>query len=142
MNGSDINDIGSSFGAILKTLRLKHNYTQEWVAGRLGIKQAQLSKLERGLKEFSISQVIAYAAIFGFDSNIIIVFVMIGLQRKDGTIKEFIEQVKNRHPKKVISAEKREKEQAKMLQHIELFHKESEDELRKFLQIIGLFDKK
>ena len=48
MNSVSKSDIDKTFGKILKNFRLKHNYTQEVMAEKLGISLKYISRIENG----------------------------------------------------------------------------------------------
>jgi transcriptional regulator with XRE-family HTH domain len=52
-------------GLKIKSLRLQHQKTQEQVAFEAGIEPMQLSKIERGIINTSISQIFAIATAIG-----------------------------------------------------------------------------
>lgn len=55
MNNEDKNTIQKKFGENLRKVRLAKGYTQEHLANELGIEISQISRIERGVINTSVS---------------------------------------------------------------------------------------
>ena len=65
MNKSQINRNQKKLIAFIKTKRLENNYSQHYVASKLGIKQAAYSKLESGKQCMNVPQLIRVLELYG-----------------------------------------------------------------------------
>jgi len=55
---------------VLKSERLKRNYTQEYIADKLGVSPSRVSRWETGRTEMKVSEMERYAAVIGIDPSI------------------------------------------------------------------------
>lgn len=60
----------SKLGDFLREERLKLNYTQEYVAGKLGVSSSSVSRWENGEVQPSFARLERYAELFGFSAGI------------------------------------------------------------------------
>lgn len=67
---SDLIDKFTEVGIVLKGLRLREGWTQAEVAEKIGISQANLSKMERGKRTIGKAMAKKFAAIFGTDYRV------------------------------------------------------------------------
>lgn len=54
---------------VLKSERLKRNYTQEYIADKLGVSPSRVSRWETGRTEMKVSEMERYAAVIGIDPS-------------------------------------------------------------------------
>jgi transcriptional regulator with XRE-family HTH domain len=60
------------FGEKLRTLRLRHNLTQQQVADVLEVRQVFVHRLERGQKKPNVEHLIKLAQLFGVTADALI----------------------------------------------------------------------
>jgi transcriptional regulator with XRE-family HTH domain len=60
------------FAEKLRTLRLRHNMTQQELADALGVQQPYIYKLESGRKKPNVEHVIKLARLFGVTADMLI----------------------------------------------------------------------
>ncbi len=71
MDSISKSEIDKTFGKILKDFRLKHNYTQEVMAEKLGISLKYISRIENGYSGIKTRTLINYMNILGITPNTI-----------------------------------------------------------------------
>ena len=71
MDSISKSEIDKTFGKILKNFRLKHNYTQEVMAEKLGISLKYISRIENGYSGIKTRTLINYMNILGITPNTI-----------------------------------------------------------------------
>jgi len=59
-------------GKVLRACRITHDFTQEYVAFKLGITAASYANIERGRVELTISKLYLLASLFGLQTHQIV----------------------------------------------------------------------
>lgn len=98
MDSISKSEIDKTFGKILKDFRLKHNYTQEVMAEKLGISLKYISRIENGYSGIKTRTLINYMNILGITPNTIYKEFM--------TNEEIIKQIKISEKLNQLSEEK------------------------------------
>lgn len=65
MANSNIPDVGSVFGAVLRRYRMDSNISQEELAFRAGVDRTFISRLERGIRQPTITTLIGLGNALG-----------------------------------------------------------------------------
>lgn len=74
MDKEQKNTILINFGKQLRLVRLAKGYTQEQLANELGIEISQISRIERGVINTSVSTLYAICKVLGVDISELFVF--------------------------------------------------------------------
>lgn len=74
MDNQDKKSILISFGGNLRQLRLAKGFTQEQLANELGIEISQISRIERGVINTSVTTLYAIAKTLKIDVSLLFVF--------------------------------------------------------------------
>ena len=74
MNNQDRNTILTSFGKNLRLTRLAKGFTQEQLANELGIEISQISRIERGVINTSITTLYSISKVLNVDISELFVF--------------------------------------------------------------------
>ena len=98
MNSISKSDIDKIFGKILRDFRIKHGYTQEVMAERLGISIKYISRIENGYSGIKTQTLINYMNILGITPNTIFKDLM--------TNKDIIKQIEISEKLNQLSEEK------------------------------------
>jgi len=70
VNDEDKNTIQKKFGENLRKIRLARGYTQEHLANELGIEISQISRIERGVINTSVSTLYSISLILKVDVSV------------------------------------------------------------------------